>query len=165
MTDKEKIREEIERRINLLKNGDADPEVLKRVEGVLLAYNSVLQFINSLPEEPSTKVLEEEATRFVKTKEFYESEENPVVLIARHFAEWQKEKDKQLVGATQKISHQHGYGEGRADMREEIMKDAVEGIVGGHTDIPAFINLEIEHKPNVKVGDKVKIIIVKENML
>lgn len=50
MTDKELIKQEIEKRINLLKNGEADLEVMKRVEGVLLAYNSIIEFIDSLPE-------------------------------------------------------------------------------------------------------------------
>ena len=43
-------------------------------------------------------------------------------------AEWQKQKDKQLVGATQKISHQHGYDEGRSDMKEE-MKEHINNII------------------------------------
>lgn len=50
--------------------------------------------------------------------------------------------------------------------KQQMMKNAVEGLVCGHNDnTPAWIDLSIKNKPNVNVGDKVKIIIVKENML
>ena len=62
------------------------------------------------------------------------------------------------------------YEKGRFDMREEMMKDAVEGEVvckiGSAEIAPTEIRYEVVsdrvYIPNVKVGDKVKIIIVKE---
>lgn len=81
-------------------------------------------------------------------------------------AEWQKQKDKQLVGATQKISHQHGYDEGRFDMREEMMKDAVEAFVNTYenTDDSNYVEFVTEQSPyKFKETEKCKLIIIKED--
>ena len=57
-------------------------------------------------------------------------------IMASHFANWQK---------------------------EQMMKDAVYGLVCGHDEeSPAWIDLNLFNKPNVNVGDEVKLIIVKE---
>lgn len=118
---------------------------------------------DSHPEEPSSEDLEEEL-RKILDKHYYFSDEDDELrsipelakYIAHHFAEWQKKKDKQLVGATQKISHQHGYDEGRVDMREEMMKDAVEGEYWDGS-------IYLDNRPtNYKDGDKLKLIIIKE---
>ena len=147
----------------------------------------LLVFINSLPEESASEYLEEEIESYIKDSlaiKFPTTDKEQIKAdiryIARHFAEWQRKKDfedffksdmtmpnkfyeKGKADALKEMEEalQTEYEKGRFDMREEMMKDVVEGIVGGHTDIPAFINLEIEHKPNVKVGDKVKIVILK----
>lgn len=47
--------------------------------------NYLLSFLESL--EMREVDLEKEATEFVKTKEFVESKESPVLLIAKHFYE------------------------------------------------------------------------------
>ncbi|MBO7734329.1 MAG: hypothetical protein J6S67_17320 [Methanobrevibacter sp.] len=180
------IKQEIEKRINLLQNGDADPEVMKRVEGVLLAYNSILEFIDSLPEEPKciyNRTLDERK-KFCKycsaacgviieeepasedleeeIKNYFSGwlmsgprEQGWFFQTARHFAEWQKQHMKEVL--------QTEYEKGRFDMREELMKDAVEGVI----DIrkwPAKAQVEFyDRLPvfNVRTGDKVKTIIVK----
>ena len=49
--DAEKLKAEMERRINLISHGDAHPEVIKRAEGVLKGYNSILDFIDSLQQD------------------------------------------------------------------------------------------------------------------
>ena len=49
--DADKLIVEIKRRIELLENGTGHPEVMKRVEGVLKGYNSLLSFIDSLQQE------------------------------------------------------------------------------------------------------------------
>lgn len=54
----EQIRAEIERRLRLLEHGDADIEVMKRVEGVIKGYKAVLSFIDSIPEEPVSEDLD-----------------------------------------------------------------------------------------------------------
>lgn len=138
MTNKELIKQDIKRRIsNLEKLGDREhikkyfAEQFRFIE----VYEGLIKFIDSLPEEHNED-LEEAAKRYATEGD----EINGLYIIDEEVdafkagAEWQK---------------------------QQMMKDAVEGIVGGYTNIPAFINLEIEHKPNVKVGDKVKIVVLK----
>lgn len=99
MIDKELIKKEIKRRINLLKNGEADLEVMKRVEGVLLAYNSILEFIDSLPEEPASEDLGEELDNFLKDPVFGKLiNRNAGLALARHFAEWGGNHFKDKIG-------------------------------------------------------------------
>lgn len=72
MTDKEKIRAEIESRLKRLTDGCV---------GQRYAYRTLLEFIDSLPEEPVIKNLEEAARRYAAlqagmkdamTSEYYE---------------------------------------------------------------------------------------------
>ena len=51
MTKIDKIHREITQRVELLKGGIAHPEVMKRVEGALQAYESILAFIDTLQEQ------------------------------------------------------------------------------------------------------------------
>lgn len=47
--------------------------------------------------------------------------------------------------------------------KEQMMKDAVYGLVCGHDkETPAWIDLNLLNKPNVKVGKEVKLIIINE---
>lgn len=209
MTDKELIKQEIESCKESMKGLEPHSDFRR---GQITAYNQIMQFINSLPEEPVKKELGDEIDRYLSSDDFELSEKAGTGMayadIARHFAkwgrnhfedksemvsedleeasiayscanpsersdgmydqtdiewafeagaEWQIQKDQETI----ELAEDHAMLAGMNKMKEEMMKDAVEGLVGGHTDIPAFINLEIEHKPNVKVGDKVKIIILK----
>lgn len=66
--------------------------------------------------------------------------------IAHHFAEWQKQQMKEAL--------QTEYEKGRFDMREEMMKDAVDGEYWDGS-------IYLDNRPTeYKDGDKVKIIIV-----
>jgi hypothetical protein len=164
MTDKAQlIKREIERRINLLQNGNADPEVMKRVEGVLLAYNGILQFIDSIPEEHNED-LEEYYTKEFLPKEWFAKPGQRTIsqfnfFTAQHFAEWQKQQMKEVL--------QTEYEKGRFDMREEMMKDSISCNVywydGFRFDYTQEQQDDILLKLGVDVGDKVKIIIVRED--
>lgn len=89
-------------------------------EGELYAYKQILQFIDSLPEEPVSEDLEEEYDKYFK------AHETDIVLnpytnckdIARHFAEWQ---EKKMLGIAEAF-----YQQGRYEQEQEMMKDAVE---------------------------------------
>lgn len=126
MTDKEKIRAEIER----LKDIQSSPIAL---------CNDLISFIDSLPEEPVSEDLEEAAKKaatwnsHIDGNKFFPND----YWLFKKGAQWQK---------------------------EQMMKDAVYGLVCGHDEnIPAWIDLNLLNKPqNVKVGDEVKLIIVKE---
>jgi hypothetical protein len=49
--DKSALVVEIEKRLSLLENGTGDSEVMKRVEGVIKGYKSILSFLNTLEEK------------------------------------------------------------------------------------------------------------------
>ena len=87
-------------------------------------------------------------------------------VLARHFAQWQKEKDNEVAdkALTTSIKLQEGwYAKGIADgeksMKEQMMKEAVEGRVVD-AGIFATYNTPVEYTHS---GDKVKIIIIKES--
>ena len=69
--DAEELKTELNKRIELLENGDAHPEVMKRVEGVIKGYKATLSIIDSLQQEmwkPSKEQME--ALYNVEFKEF-----------------------------------------------------------------------------------------------
>ena len=86
--DAEKLFVEIER----LKSVLADPLCCQGnilgpdwVAGGNKMLNEISSAITSLQQEQPEVDLEKEATKFVQSKEFIESEESPVLLVARHF--------------------------------------------------------------------------------
>lgn len=108
MSDKEKIRQEIEKRLSSL--WDLIPEGEKVLKddftkedannlGRYTELESLLQFIDSLPAEPASKDLEEEISKW---RNHYISvldnnlriDLRDIEVTANHFAEWQKQRDK-----------------------------------------------------------------------
>jgi hypothetical protein len=71
---------------------------------------------------------------------------------ARHFAEWQKKQDQETI----ELAEDHAMMAGRMQMKEEMMKEAVDGIVG-------FVTIRL-CTPNFgekyKEGDRVKLIVI-----
>lgn len=73
--------------------------------GVCSCLNEVLTLIDSIPQEPVSEDLEQEIQRHLKdcldvkfpTTDI-ESVKKDVEFTARHFAKWQEEKDKELLG-------------------------------------------------------------------
>ena len=63
-------------------DGDAD-----YYKGKIDACKDIQEFITALQQEQPKVDLEKEATKFVQSKEFIESKESPVLLIARYFYE------------------------------------------------------------------------------
>ena len=91
MTDKEIIRAEIEKKIEILSQefDTKHPQFFKF--GKINGLEEILNFINSMPEESVSKDLEEELERFAKLY----SQENAgsyrnLITLARHFSNWQK---------------------------------------------------------------------------
>lgn len=155
MTDKELIKQEIERRIVQAKEfaerakGANDDSSKLSWDFVATQNKSLLQFINSLQEQPISEDWEEEMIRWHKehfgnkrdwgkTSGEYLTRKSQLDL-AHHFAEWQK---------------------------QQMMKDAVDAIVHQglyskyvkECDDEALANVLKNHNS----GDKVKIIIIKE---
>lgn len=159
MTDKELIKQEIER----LKHTS---NAYDRSRFMLLL--EIEKFIDSLPEEPAIEDLERTADGFYNNCNIPKSSwwdegvlhkmsESKETFIAG--AEWQNNQMKETL--------QTEYEKGRYDTRKEMMKDAVETTIVNdwqygkdpdHVVIPA-IHQRIE---GFGVGDRVKIIIIKE---
>ena len=86
MTDKEKIISEIQRRINLFrKDGklDSDTEI---------ALYGLINFINAMQEDTASEDLEKEIDRWSKEQYYNDSEKDVFTVVARHFANWQKQQ-------------------------------------------------------------------------
>lgn len=163
MTDKEKIKEEIER---IKKESlEGKKNYYDYYDGVGDACDEILQFTDSLPEEPASDDLEEELHSWMRKNCDDNGFFNPLEL-ARHFAEWQREKDDKHIGDLQ----WEAYLKGEQDTKQQMMKDALDGcvllIVKSDTfSRNLFISTPQLYKElqKYKHGDKLKIIIVKED--
>ena len=85
--------------------------------------------------------------------------------VAKHFAEWQKRQDDELLA----IAHFDGVQSGKEAERKEMMKEAVEGSVcilpGGVAYVEEKDNDALKQYilDNFRAGDKVKLIILKDD--
>jgi len=144
MTDREKIKAELEKRYktNLLGSHSAFRN------GKCEAFRELLSFINNLPEEPVSEDLTEEFNRFLNNVEGMPRMWHPDEQlewgkdIARHFAQWQREQM----------------------MKEAVPAEAVLNYYGnGEKEYYSVANEEVDgEKYGLRDGKKVKLIIVKE---
>ena len=170
MTDKELIKQEIEYRLSSGKYSINSKQALE----------DIIVFIDSLPKESGCEVnfttksedLEEAMELSVSEEpllEFFATGQPTIGAynedsLRNQFeagAEWQKQQMKEAL--------QTEYEKGRFDMQQEMMKDAVEGTVKyeiGSAEIPQCDRrYQVLSDPapiaNAKLGNKVKIIILK----
>lgn len=72
--DADKLKTELNKRIELLENGDAHSEVMKRVEGIIKSYKATLAIIDSLQQEKDIIIINkkdwEAQEQFKKNKDF-----------------------------------------------------------------------------------------------
>ena len=145
---KKKIRAEIERRITLLEKNNVDNPVLGVSAGIVMEeLRHLLSFIDSLPEEKvsdSTPLeepgenLKSELHNYIEQHKSELSGYFDIRRVARHFANWQK---------------------------QQMMKDAVECNVGWCDGLLLDYTQQQQDKAldkiGAKIGDKVKLIIIK----
>lgn len=150
MIDKELIKQEIERRYNCEKCYPLDRE--SNVAAAVL--QEMLLFIDSLPEEPASEDLEEYAKKLAKGAAL---DKHNLIWMCKKGAEWQKNQMKEAL--------QTEYEKGRFDMREEIMKDAVDAVIFSElkgNDGSLFQAKSDRFKMNdVKISDRIKAIPIK----
>jgi hypothetical protein len=151
MNDKiQKIKEEIEKRLKSLPK-ETEHEGLKAVYGgIAYELTELLQFIDSIEKEPASEDLEEYAKKLTKGAAL---DKHNLIWMCKKGAEWQKQQMKEAL--------QTEYEKGRFDMREEMMKNAVECVVEDWCGDSPEITIPLNPQ-DFKMGDKVKIIIVKE---
>lgn len=165
MSNIEKIRQEIERLIKV--NTEYENE------GYRFGLLDILSFIDSLPEEhlrDSTKMisedLEEAAKEYMKKARKHLFDDSPIGRADDAFiagAKWQKEQDTREMVMSDGSYFQKCYALGKKDMKEQMLKDAVEGEV-----VQDVYSRELRAKTkdlrkyNLKFGDKIKLIIIKD---
>ena len=101
MTDKEKIRAEIERRIEELQPCNTRENL--RAHGAIAGYYQILSFINSMQEEPVSEDLEEAASRYANEEYNRKSPATlpdrcrgcyaPLIYAFKAGAKWQEKQD------------------------------------------------------------------------
>ena len=85
--------------------------------------------------------------------------------IARYFVRWQEERDKETV----ELAEDHAYFAGSVNEREKLLKNAVDGEISS-VDVGDDSYVKKLYMPELQkairkfnVGDKVRVIILKEN--
>ena len=128
----------------------------------------IKSFIDSLPEEPASEDLTHAAYHYANNlhmkRQIQIFEEKDVAADFIAGAEWQHGKDfDDLLQSEMKFPKEF-YEKGRSDMREEMMNALVNGEVVKdiHNQLCVKSKSLIDTFGDVKFGDKVKIIIVKE---
>lgn len=131
------------------------------------AYTRILSFLDTLPDEPVSNDLEEAAEKFAR---FYDNGTCDGVaqdcFIAG--AEWQKAKmlkDNPVIMQVedfQALIDSHAKRV-EADYKQKMMEGAVEGVVYRYESYQRIATAIIVDVPKESLGNKVKIIIVKED--
>lgn len=165
MTDKEKIRAEIESRLKRLTDGCV---------GQRYAYRTLLEFIDSLYEEPVSEDLEEAAEGclpypcpmwYAGDDDGYEEAEKEINKRRECFklgAKWQKQ---QILDCNTTL--QRTFELGKQEMKQQLLAKAVDIEVkvdaGGYPYIPQMELYDYDKDvPLAKEGDKYKVILIKE---
>ena len=141
------------------------------------ALDRLFSFIESLQEELENEDLKVEIKNFLDQTgaPFYWAGEEEqlewVEIIAQHFAEWQEQKDKeQILILKDKIESCHAAMKCKDELmeiklheqKEEMTKDAINGYVD-QVEYPDLTLIQLSENPkDLKDGDKVKLIIIKE---
>lgn len=176
MSDKKLIKQEIER----LYKHYLDAQEFDC--GYNMALDAILQFIDSL-EEPACADLEEEINR---VDDWYPVELKYIQEIAHHFAEWQKTADEKLFKDDSWSYIEENYPNitqeeklrlydisiksklaGANTIKQQMMKDAISCNVdwydGFRLDYTQEQQDDLLLKLGVDVGNRVRVIIIKEN--
>ena len=177
----EKIKEEIER----LYKHYLDAQEFD--SGYNMALDDILHFIDSLPEETASEDLEEEVSQYIKENKCYETDDVETDIIAQYLiekafkagAEWQKEKHNKQFGFLNLKDCKDAYIEWKSTQdtpsaalawmracewqKQQMMKDACDTkITTDKGSIFPIIKYQLPLTYDCKIGDKVKIIIIKE---
>ena len=193
MTDKEKIRAEIEKRYRENK-ADGYSDVCEELWDILSFIDSMqedhntsdwLQELEEMPDEQVIEILEKVNAWYNEQFANEESASEDLELAAKRIlggyacmgtfqdgkmyteecmldicmagANWQKEKDVRDLFMSDNRNFKKCYELGKADMKQQMMKDAVDAT------IPIHGQIWIDNNTSYKAGDKVKIIIVRED--
>ena len=141
------------------------------------------QQVSPVGTDPASEDLEEEIDRWSKEQYYNDSEKQVFAVVARHFADWQRKRitennlllpfseyDNLLesINRQKKEGYLAGFKQGTIDAKDELMKrNAIDGIcISNGAECGSSIEssagmLFLQHN-TFDVGDKVKLIIIKE---
>lgn len=149
MTDKEKIRQEIERLEEFQQDiykGKATRVAWE--SGKSFALMEISLFLDSLPEEPVSKDLEEEINKFV---DIPENQGNPdlkeeLSKCAHHFAQWQEQQDEKDTSDMLTVVYLRGADEGKRVMVDKAC-EWLDGVIWDYIDLSnvpvnTYINID-----------------------
>ena len=130
---------------------------------VIDKVNEVIDYINSLPEEKPSEDLNDEIKKFIEEYGYERGEDKLLIaIVARHFAEWQKERMMDEWLKDRDGCFWDGVEEGKKAMEKQMLKEAVEGEVVKDINNKLVVTAKNVNLDKFKFGDKVRIIIVKE---
>ena len=162
-----RVRQEIERHRQAIRvlNEHTTPEQMSKTCAIFQYSDSILSelnsFLDTLSEEPDKSL--EEAAKEHTLKVVCESGNNWIINIKDAFiagAEWQA---SQMPMPEDTVLFNKGVAEGRRLEREDMLKDAVEGYVNYYEDSGGILMAEAQVGCPYHNGDKVRIIIIKED--
>ena len=129
-------------------------------DGVRFALEHFTFVLDSLSEEPD-KSLEEAADEYASDSTGFIDMTAYNAFIAG--AEWQRELMMDEWLKDRDGCFWDGVEEGKKSMREQMLKDAVEGYVTQKINGERYAKAQVPDSMGLKFGDKVKLIIVKED--
>ena len=165
MTDKvQKIREEVEKLKSNLMYGACSSQVAMETRCKEEAYNEVLAILDSKQEEPVSEDLEEAVNAYIGYAP--DIDESPSTYGKRQAfkagAQWQKEQDKETI----ELAEDHAMLAGMEKMKEQMMAKAIDAELYSDGMLTSIIKVNDKEKiSDIKFGDKVKIIIIKEDKI
>ena len=166
MTDKEKIKEQVNIYISNLRVAQEQGIITRFDEGKLEALEEIADFIDSLQEEPVSENFEEAAdnafNKVLNTHEIVNI--RSCMEMFKYGAQW-KEKEMQ---STIELAEDHAMLAGMEKMKEQMMKDAIDVEVhidaGNYPYIPEIELYDYDKdEPLAKSGDKYKVVLIKED--
>lgn len=187
MTDKEKILTAIQKRMEFQKTCIKNGYRLtgKAEEEIIFEYQKLINFIDSIQEKPVSeefeKALAEEWQGYVDrgaaTVDALEDNTQELAFAKGFYrgANWQKQKSAEALNQNALLydARLKGIEIGKAEMKQQMMKDAVDGVVhhlekcgvaSVHYTDPIGAPMAYYISPEgLSAGDKVKIIVIKEN--
>lgn len=131
---------------------------------------NLLSFIDSMQKEPIDDDIEKAVDEYLST--YFGSEQEKqnwpfLKKMAMHFAAWQKQKDAEAINENALLynARLEGIDIGKAEIKQQMMKDAVECkiAVAYDNNYGGYTQLVDSKIPLVTFGQKVKLIIMKED--
>ena len=156
----EKIRQKIKELRELLEDHNYYLDNSEQAVGYSAALDDIEKFLDTPSEEPD-KSLEEEYMDYVVSDPVYTKLVNRIagLGIARHFAEWQKERDQPICHGC--FNRDEVFMRGMKYAKEQMMKEAVEGIVTTRSMAGNIVTAHVDYR--YKDRQKVRIIVLKDN--